>query len=208
MLDPGRRAESTSSGALASAAIRRGATSSPTPSGIQRLTVRCGRRPPAVVAISATPETRLANSSGCRSAKAMIDMPPIEWPTRTTLPFGATVSMTRARSSPSWSMVACSRSDALGAAVRALVVERHPVLAAERLALEVPAVEVEGVAVREDERHVVARLATPGGLRVGVRRQLVDLGVQHDTVVAGHLDGVGAQHAEPVGLRGAGLAGT
>ncbi len=111
MFDPERRAESTSSGAFANAAITRGATMVPIWSGTQRPRMRCGRRPPAVVETSATPLTRSANSSGCRSARAMIDMPPIECPTSTTSPFGATSSITLARSSPSCSMVACSRSD-------------------------------------------------------------------------------------------------
>ena len=46
-------------------------------------------------------------------------------------------------------------------AVRALVVEGHSVLAAERLALEVPAVQVERVAVHEDQCRVVARPPFP-----------------------------------------------
>ena len=95
----------------------------------------------------------------------------------------------------------------LGAPVRALVVERHPVLAPERLALEVPAVEVEGVAVREDERHVLAGLAATSGLRVGVRRHLVDLRVQHHPVVTGHVDRVRAEYAESIGSRGTGAPG-
>ena len=78
MLEPRARAESTSSGALASAVIRRGATISPSRSGISGLSTRCGRILPAMVAIRATPATRSAKVSGWRSANAMMLMPPIE----------------------------------------------------------------------------------------------------------------------------------
>ena len=105
-------------------------------------------------------------------------MPPIEWPTSTTSPFGASL-LDHAR------QVVTELLDGrvlavrpLRATVRALVVEDHPVLAAERLALEVPAVQVERVAVHEDHRRVGAATA----LALGVRRDLVDLRVQHHPV--------------------------
>ncbi len=63
---------------------------------------------PARVPISATPATRSRNSSGYWSASAIIVMPPIEWPTRTSGPVGATASITALRSPPSWSIPAGS----------------------------------------------------------------------------------------------------
>ena len=189
MLDPGRRAESTSSGALASAAISRGAT---------ELADAVGD-PPAHGAV------RLQAAGGGRDQRDARD--PLGEQLRVPLGEGDDRHAThrvadqddlalrrdrldharrgRRRAGRWWR---ARGRDALRAAVRALVVEHHPVLAAERLALEVPAVEVEGVAVHEDQRHVVARLAATRGLRVGVRRHLVDLGVQHHAVVAGDLD--------------------
>ena len=117
-----------------------------------------------------TPATRSPNSSGCRSAKAMIDMPPIEWPTSTTGPSGATCPITVARSSPSWSIGGVLAVGPPGAAVRALVVEDHPVLAAEGRALEVPAVEVERVAVHEDDGQLAVGYAAAHGVRRRTRR--------------------------------------
>jgi hypothetical protein len=58
-------------------------------------------------------------------------------------------------------------------AVGTLVVEDHPVVAAEGEPLEVPAVEIEGVAVNEDDGRGV------GGARG------VDLGIQLQAVVSG-----------------------
>ena len=52
----------------------------------------------------------LLNSSGWRSANAMIVMPPMECPTSTTSPVGTSSRSTTSRSSPSWSMVACCLS--------------------------------------------------------------------------------------------------
>ena len=109
-----------------------------------------------MVEISATPTTRSPNSSGCCSASAMIVMPPIEWPTSTTGPSGTTSSRTCLRSWPSWSMVAWPVRRAAGAAVRALVVEDRPDQAAVAGALEVPAVEVERVAVARRPRSASA----------------------------------------------------
>ena len=50
---------------------------------------------PVEVESSATPITRGPNSSGCRSASDITAMPPIEWPTSTTGPVGATSASTR-----------------------------------------------------------------------------------------------------------------
>ena len=50
---------------------------------------------PVEVEISATPITRGPNSSGCRSTSDITAMPPIEWPTSTTGPVGATSASTR-----------------------------------------------------------------------------------------------------------------
>ena len=72
------------------------------------------------------------------------------------------------------------------------------VLAAERLALEVPAVEVEREAVHEHDRQGRAVRS----LAVGVRRHLVDLRMQHQAVVAGDGDRVRVQGTQPVGLGG------
>ena len=50
---------------------------------------------PVEVEISATPITRGPNSSGCRSTSDITAIPPIEWPTSTTAPVGATSASTR-----------------------------------------------------------------------------------------------------------------
>ena len=76
------------------------------PSGRTGSRIRCTSTLPAVVEIRPTPTTRSPNSSGCCSARAMIVIPPIEWPTSTTGPSGTTSSRTCLRSWPSWSMVA------------------------------------------------------------------------------------------------------
>lgn len=60
---------------------------------------------PAEVPISATAHTRSRNSRGCRSASAMIAMPPIECPTSTTGPRLAVARSTASRSLPSCSIV-------------------------------------------------------------------------------------------------------
>lgn len=66
--------------------------------------------PPAVVAMSPTPYTRSANSSGRCSASAMIVIPPMECPMSRRGPVGATASMTDPRSRPSWSTWCESKS--------------------------------------------------------------------------------------------------
>ena len=56
---------------------------------------------PAEVEMNTTPRTRSTNSSGYSSASAMIVMPPIECPIRTTGPFAGTVwSITSLSASP------------------------------------------------------------------------------------------------------------
>ena len=128
----------------------------------------------------------------------MIDIPPIEWPTRMTLPFGASCAMTLRQVVAELVDGRVLTVRSLRASVRALVVEDHPVLAAERLALEVPAVEVEREAVHEHECQGRAVRS----LAVGVRRDLVDLRMQHQAVVAGDGDRVRVQGTQPVGLGG------
>ena len=168
MLDPGRRAESTSSGAFASAAMTRGATSSPSPSGIQRLTDAMGAQSTgggrdqrhARDALGEQLGVTLGEGDDRHAAHRVTDQDDLalrrdglddagevvaELVDRGVLPVGP-----------------------VRPAVRALVVERHPALAAERLALEVPAVEVERIAVREDQGHVVA--GTCDGGRSSSRR--------------------------------------
>ncbi len=158
--------------------------------------IRPMSRPPAVVEINAVPTTLVPKSSGCCSARDKMVMPPIEWPISTTgAVTGEVVDHPR--------QVAAELLDrrvALGraprAAVRALVVEHRPDLAAVARTLEVPAVEAEGVAVDEDEcRRQFGTPALGGGPgQRGVR--LVHLGVQRDPVVGHHRDRLRAQAAE------------
>ena len=160
MLDPGRRAESTSSGALASAAISRGATSLADPVG----------DPPADGAVRPQTSGRGGDERDPRDPlREQLRVPLGEGDDRHAAHRVADqdhLALRRDRLDHARQVVAelvdgrVLAVGPLGAAVRALVVERHPVLAAERLALEVPAVEVQRVAVHEDQRHVVARAAS------------------------------------------------
>ena len=69
-------------------------------------------RPRAVVLMSTDPTTLVPNRSGCCCARAMMVMPPMEWPTRTTWASpGVTASRTALRSAPSWSMLAAPDSE-------------------------------------------------------------------------------------------------
>ncbi len=162
---PTRRRPSTCRWPRARVATSRVASWPPMPSGSSGRRIRCGSSPPAVVEIRPTPTTRSPNSSGCCSASAMIDMPPIEWPTRTTGPSGTTSSMTAAGRGRAgrWSR---ARGRAAGPAVRALVVEHGAHQAAVAGPLEVPAVQVERVAVHEDDGERGSAAARCGGGRV------------------------------------------
>src|SRR5690606_26748171 len=100
---PSRRVRSTSSGCTPAS------TAKPRGSGFRRdnhvFPNPEDPTSPAEVLINATPRTRSRNSSGRCSANAMIVMPPIEWPTSTTSPVGATARSTASRSRPSCSIV-------------------------------------------------------------------------------------------------------
>jgi hypothetical protein len=76
----------------------------------------------------------------------------------------------------------------LAAAVAALVPEHEAAEAAQVAALVVPRVQVQGVAVAEDQGEPVVALAA--------RQRVVDLDVQQRPVVGGDLDHAAAQRAE------------
>ncbi len=81
-----RRPRRTSCGWRASSASRLGATRvTAPPPGRPKSSVD---RSPALVATRPTPSTLVPNSSGCRCARLIIVMPPMECPTRTTGPSG------------------------------------------------------------------------------------------------------------------------
>jgi hypothetical protein len=92
---------------------------------------------------------------------------------------------------------------AAGPAVRALVVEHHPALAAEVLALEVPAVEVERVAMHEHD----GRLAGVRRRGATVGRHLVELDMQLHAVLGDHGDRGRVQAAENLRAPGPGPSG-
>ena len=142
-------------------------------------------------------------------------MPPMECPTRTTGVSGATASSTAARSRPSWSMVQWSDGQRYPgtvimqqsgqvqvafpdgrrpgrAPVRPLVVEDEAVTAAQRLALEVPAVEVEGVPVDEDQGRTVPSSVAAGAARCC----FVDLDGQPYAVIRDNVAALAAQRPQ------------
>ena len=123
---------------------------------------------------SAAPTTLSPNSSGCCSASEMTLIPPIEWPTTTHRP-GDGVLDDAAQVVAELVDGAVLLVGAGRAAVAALVVEDGAHLAAVGGALEVPAVEVQRVAVHEDHGQVVV-----GGGHAAEVGRLVDLDVQVD----------------------------
>ena len=140
----------------------------------------------------------------------MIAIPPIECPTSTTGPVGHQLLEHPQQVVAELVDGGVLPVRASGAAVRALVEEHHPVLAAEVRALEVPAVEAQRVAVHEHDvgsgESAAAQSPQPlGGLGLGrvlgVRRDLVDLGVQPHAVLGEDRDRLAVQGPELVGTR-------
>jgi hypothetical protein len=69
-------------------------------------------RPRAAVEMSTAPATLVPNRPGYWSARAMMVIPPMEWPTSTTGPApGAVASITALRSVPSWPMLPLPAAD-------------------------------------------------------------------------------------------------
>src|SRR5579859_312489 len=69
-------------------------------------------RPRAAVETSTAPATLVPNRPGYWSARAMMVIPPMEWPTRTTgAGPGAAASITALRSAPSWPMLPLPSAD-------------------------------------------------------------------------------------------------
>ena len=130
----------------------------PGPSGSSGNRMRPGSRPPAVVEIRATPMIRSPKSSGCCSASEMMLMPPIECPTSTT--------RVRARLLDDAPQVVAELLDggvlrrSSGPSGRASAGRRRRCGSGRgSRPLEVPAVQVERVAVDEDDRQLVGRRA-------------------------------------------------
>ena len=128
--------------------------------------------PPAAVATSAIPCARAA-TSGCRSANAMIAMPPIECPPRTSGPSGATAAITAARSSASWSIVIVAGSTAAERPWPAVVVADDPRV--ERAGDRRPGGGVQGPAVGQHDGH------GPRSVDLDVQRDGVGRGDVHQT---------------------------
>ena len=189
---PGHHEAEVAAGLPASARPARGSGSA-RPSSARR----SGRRParecprigewsaisPAAVWSRATPRIRVPNSSGRVCASRMIVMPPIEWPTSTTGPVTDHLVQHLHQVIGQLRQPAVLRRRPAGATVGPLVVEDLPDLPAEVLALEVPAVQVQRVAVHQDQGEVVGRA-------------LVHLGVQHHAVGRGDRGTVGAEREE------------
>ena len=119
-------------------------------------------------------------------------MPPIEWPTSTSGPSGATSSITVAEVAPGLLERRVRHRRAAGAPVAALVPEHQPGHVAQVAALEVPAVQVQGVAVAEHHGDRSSRRPRARGVR------LVDLDVERDAVGRGR-PGTGAPRSVPNG---------
>ena len=143
--------------------------------------MRPGSRPPAVVDISAAPTTLSPKSSGWSSASEMTRHP-AHRVAHDDAPAGDGVLDDAAQVVAELVDRAVVLVGPRRAAVAALVVEDGADLAAVGRALEVPAVEVEGVAVDEDHGEVVV-----GGRAAAEVGRLVDLDVQVERVV-GHDD--------------------
>jgi hypothetical protein len=88
-------------------------------------------------------------------------------------------------------------------AVSALVIENHAELASQGRALEVPAIQTQGIAVRKNQSRQVGcwgfMLAAPLSR---VRRHLVDLGVQVHPVRGNDRARLGVQRAKSVSIGG------